>query len=316
MSRLSRQVQWICCHALVRSGGCPIEFEETTAVIERDPFDTCCVDRLLILRQPSRNSAGILSASRLRRCFLMQIEYASLSIAGPVRPHNEDSVGYWEPDAAGDWRGRGAVVVLADGVGGQDRGEVASRLACEAAVKAFTEAKPNTPPNQVLWQMFTAANLSVYDTNLHDRQGGGKMATTLTASVFRNNEVTVGHVGDCRVYVVQQGRIRRVTNDHSYAGVQLKLGLITVQDAMSSQLRSVLTRSVGQEPTIHVDFHTITVNAGDTLVQMCDGVWAMLAEGKSRTSSTSCRRPMPAGNWYDSPRSVAPMTTFQCRSPK
>jgi serine/threonine protein phosphatase PrpC len=210
----------------------------------------------------------------------MQIVYASLSVAGPVRPHNEDSVGYWEPDAAGDWRGRGAVVVLADGVGGQDRGEVASKLACEACIKSFTEAKPNTPPNQVLWQMFTAANLAVYDANLHNRHGGGKMATTLTVSIFRHNEVTVGHVGDCRVYVVQQGRIRRITNDHSYAGVQLKLGLITVQDAMSSQLRSVLTRSVGQEPTIHVDIHTVTVNAGDTLVQMCDGVWSMLADGE------------------------------------
>ena len=210
----------------------------------------------------------------------MQIEHASLSVSGPVRPHNEDSIATWQPGSANEWRERGAVVVLADGVGGQDRGEVASRMACESAVKAFVEAKPNAAPNQVLWQMFNSANLAIYDANLHARSGNGKMATTLTASIYRNNEVTIGHVGDCRVYIVQQGRIRRITNDHSYAGVQLKLGLVTVQDAMSSQLRSVLTRSVGQEPTIRVDIHSVTVNAGDAVVQMCDGVWSMLVDGE------------------------------------
>ena len=106
------------------------------------------------------------------------------------------------------------------------------------------------------------------------------MATTLTISMFRHNEVNIGHVGDCRVYAIQQGRIRRVTNDHSYAGVQLKLGLVTVQEAMSSQMRSVLTRTVGQEPTIRADYHTINVHRGDIIVQMCDGMWTQLTEGE------------------------------------
>src|SRR5581483_1851443 len=161
--------------------------------------------------------------------FTMEIAYASLSTAGPVRPHNEDCIAFWQPTNGdeSEWRGRGALVVLADGVGGQERGEVASRMACDAAVEAFTTAKPGAAPNQVLFQMFNAANIAVYDANLKNRHAGGKMATTLTACIYRHNEVTIGHVGDCRVYLVQQGRIRRVTNDHSYAGVQLKLGLVT-----------------------------------------------------------------------------------------
>ncbi len=210
----------------------------------------------------------------------MKIQYASLSIAGPVRPHNEDSISFWQPEGDPGWRERGAVVVLADGVGGQDRGEVASRLACDAAIQSFRESRPGIAPTAVLFQMFNAANLAVYDQNLADRGRNGKMATTLTASIFRHNEVSIGHVGDCRVYAVQQGRIRRVTNDHSYAGVQLKLGLVTVDEAMSSSLRSVLTRSVGQEPTTKVDYHSVTVSAGDIIVQCCDGLWSVLTEGE------------------------------------
>lgn len=209
----------------------------------------------------------------------MQIAYASLSTPGPVRPHNEDYVAYWEPRNDSDWRNRGAIAVLADGVGGQARGEVASRAACDACIKSFLEAKPLAPPPQVLYQMFMAANIAVYDQNMK-HNGSGRMATTLTICLFRQNEVNIGHVGDCRVYIIKQGRIQQITNDHSYAGVQLKLGLITVSDAMSSQMRSVLTRSVGQEPTLRADYHTVTVNRGDVIVQMCDGVWTQLTAGE------------------------------------
>jgi serine/threonine-protein kinase len=215
----------------------------------------------------------------------MQINYASLSTAGPVRDHNEDCIDFWQPTDQNDWRNRGAVVVLADGVGGQDRGEIASRMACKAAIETFLDAKALTTPTQTLFQMFSAANIQIYDANLKS-SGKGKMATTLTISMFRHNEVNIGHVGDCRVYLIQQGRIRRVTNDHSYAGVQLKLGLITVQDAANSQMRSVLTRSVGQEPTIRVDFHTITVNRGDVIVQMCDGIWTQITDGEILDAAT------------------------------
>jgi serine/threonine protein phosphatase PrpC len=209
----------------------------------------------------------------------MQIAYASLSIPGPVRDHNEDCVICWQPHGETDWRNRGALVVLADGVGGQARGEIASRMACDVAVKTFTESKPLASPTQTLFQMFAAANIAVYDENIKNN-GKGRMATTLTAALFRHNEVNIGHVGDCRVYLIQKGRIRQVTSDHSYAGVQLKLGLINVHDAMSSPMRSVLTRTVGQEPTIRVDYHTVTVARGDVIVQMCDGVWTQLTEGE------------------------------------
>ncbi len=215
----------------------------------------------------------------------MLITYASLSIEGPVREHNEDCVTYWLPKDQDEWRSHGALVILADGVGGQARGEVASKLACDTAVKSFLEAKPLAAPSQTLFQLFAAANIAIYDENAK-HNGSGRMATTLTACIFRHNEVNIGHVGDCRVYAIQQGRIRRVTNDHSYAGVQLKLGLINVDEAMSSQMRSVLTRSVGQEPTIRVDYHTINVHRGDIIIQMCDGMWTQITEGEIYEAAT------------------------------
>ena len=209
----------------------------------------------------------------------MEIIYAGLTSAGPVRANNEDNLDFWAPKAPEEWRTRGAVAILADGVGGHGQGEVASQLACEHSRKIFVEAKPGTTPAQLLWQMFNAANIAVYDAGMKQR-AEGRMLTTLTISVFRNNEITIGHVGDTRVYLIQAGRIRRVTSDHSYAGVQLKLGLVTVQEAMTSAMRSVLTRAVGQDPVIRIDTQTIVVNRGDYVVQCTDGLWSFLNEGE------------------------------------
>src|SRR2546421_11710487 len=116
----------------------------------------------------------------------MEITYAQLSAAGPVRQTNEDSIGFWQSDDPDEQRSRGAVVILADGVGGEGHGEVASRLAVEAALKKFMEARPGTAPGQLLTQMFNAANLAVYDSRMDNRdQGQGRMATTLTICLFR-----------------------------------------------------------------------------------------------------------------------------------
>jgi serine/threonine-protein kinase len=209
----------------------------------------------------------------------MELVYAELSSKGPVRGKNEDSVGFWEPQDAEEQRSRGAVVILADGVGGQGQGELASRLAVETALQKFREAKPGTSPRQALWQMFTAANLAVYDQGMQHR-AEGRMATTLTIAVLRNDEVTIGHVGDCRAYLVQEGRMTRLTADHSYAALQVKLGLISEHDAANSQMRCMLTRSVGREPMVQVDYYSAQVNRGDRLVQCSDGLYQCLSEAE------------------------------------
>jgi serine/threonine-protein kinase len=209
----------------------------------------------------------------------MEITYAGLTSAGPVRTNNEDCLDFWQPNTADEWRTRGAVAILADGVGGHGNGEVASRLACEQCKQHFTEGKAGTAASQLLWQMFNSANLTVYNAGMESRLEG-RMLTTLTVAIFRNNEVVIGHVGDTRCYAIQGGRIRRITSDHSYAGVQLKLGLVTVQEASTSAMRSVLTRAIGQDPMIRIDTQTVVVNRGDYIVQCTDGLWSFVTEGE------------------------------------
>jgi serine/threonine-protein kinase len=209
----------------------------------------------------------------------MELVYAQLSVTGPVRPRNEDCVGFSHPANLEERRGRGALAVLADGVGGHGRGDVASKLAVETALRAFQEAKPNTAPGQLLSQVFNAANLAVYDASMHDR-GRARMATTLAVTLFRNNEISVGHVGDSRVYLIQQGGIKPLTSDHSYVAAQVKMGLLTQREAMVSEMRSVLTRSVGKDPIVQVDCSTLTVHPGDRLVLCSDGLHGFVTDGE------------------------------------
>ncbi len=207
----------------------------------------------------------------------MDLTHAELSSTGPVRSNNEDFISFWEPIDAEMRRTYGSVAILADGVGGLGHGEVASQLAVQTAMKTFREAKPDTSPQQLLWQMFTAANLAVYNAGMDQREGG-RMATTLVVSVFRNHEVTVGNVGDCRVYLIKPGTIQRITVDHSYVGMQMKMGILSAEEAQNSELKNVLTRSLGQDPTIRVDYFTMEVAPGDKIVQCCDGVHGSVSE--------------------------------------
>jgi len=133
----------------------------------------------------------------------MELTYSELSSPGPARENNEDYLGSWQPQSLEEKRRLGAVAVLADGVGGLNYGEVASRLAVETALKTFREAPGEQTPQQLLTQMFNSANLAVYDKGMEDH-GKSRMATTLAIVVLRNNEIVVGNVGDSRVYLVRK----------------------------------------------------------------------------------------------------------------
>ncbi len=209
----------------------------------------------------------------------MELTYYELSSPGPARDNNEDFVGFWQPETLEEKRDRGAVAVLADGVGGLHRGEVASRLAVETALKTFHEAPEGKTPQQLLTQMFNEANLAVYDKGMEDH-GKSRMATTLAIVVLRNDEIVVGNVGDSRVYLVHKAEIRQLSTDHTYVGMQQKFGLISEQDAKTSENRSVLTRSVGNEPVIRLDVESTTVFKGDHVVLCSDGLYAHVTDSE------------------------------------
>ena len=204
----------------------------------------------------------------------MKIKCYQVSSAGPVRDHNEDFLLFWEPEDFERLQQAGSIAIVADGVGGEAHGDQASRLAAETALSVFKEAKPETSASALIRQMFDAAAARVFQAAQHD----GRMATTLLASVFRHDKVTIAHVGDSRAYLIRGGKIKRLTTDHSYTALQVKLGLLLERNAMTSPHRSTLTRSIGYEPMCHYDITTQALTQGDLILQCTDGLYGYVLD--------------------------------------
>ena len=198
-------------------------------------------------------------------------------MTGPVREINEDFVSFWQHHDEGQVQTRGMAWMLADGVGGESRGELASQLAVTAALIAFQQALPATPPSVLQRAMFNAASQAVYDAAAAAPEQG-KMATTLTVSFFHENTLHVAHVGDSRVYLVRNGQIRRLTTDHCYVALSVKFRVMHEHWAMTSPMRSVLTRSVGHEPIAKFDSCQEALVKGDVVVQCSDGLYAFVVD--------------------------------------
>jgi len=209
----------------------------------------------------------------------MLLSRVSHSDPGPVRPKNEDSLGYWQPEEDAERLQRGSIMVMADGVGGQGNGEVASRKAVEMTIEMFQKADPSTAPKRLLKDIFYQVNLALYDQGMNDRKAM-RMATTLTVCIFRDKELHIGHVGDTRVYLVRHEMIEKLTSDHSYTGMQVKLRLITEHEARASHLRSVLTRSVGYEPVVRPDLKHLKLLPRDRIVQCTDGLYCFMNDSE------------------------------------
>src|SRR5580658_10386640 len=207
----------------------------------------------------------------------MDLTYAQASVTGPVRQKNEDSIGFWQPETPELLRSVGIAAVIADGVGGTGRGEVASQLAVQTTLKAFQGTKDEKEPSDLLRDIFNEANKLVYDASMQNHEEG-RMATTLTVSIFRHDEVSIGHVGDSRVYLIRNGALRRLTSDHSYVALQVKLGLVKERDAMASPMRSMITRSIGQDLICGYDVFKQTLEKGDVLVQCTDGLYSVVLD--------------------------------------
>jgi serine/threonine protein phosphatase PrpC/tRNA A-37 threonylcarbamoyl transferase component Bud32 len=207
----------------------------------------------------------------------MELTYAKICVPGPQRSNNEDYVGFWQPATVEDRREIGAIAVMADGVGGSECGEIASALAVQSALDVFCTANSAPEPRRVIRQAFDLASRAIYDDSLKNAERG-QMCTTLTAAVFRHNEVTIGFVGDTRAYLVRRRKIQQLTTDHNQVGFRLKYGLIRENDAMTSPNRSLLTRSMGSEPICRMDFVKREVFKDDIIVLCTDGLYGFATD--------------------------------------
>src|SRR5579884_1523417 len=187
---------------------------------------------------------------------------------GRQRRENEDSAFVQAP-----------VFVVADGMGGAQAGEVASRIATET----FEQGLPGTgSPESRLAELVRDANQRIYDRARADRGRAG-MGTTLTAAYLTDSQLAIAHVGDSRAYLFRDGELSRLTQDHSLVDELVRQGKLTEEQAAEHPQRSIITRALGPEPDVMIDTFTYPVRAGDVLLLCSDGLTSMISEETMRT---------------------------------
>jgi protein phosphatase len=203
---------------------------------------------------------------------MLDVEFAHLSDCGRVRGHNEDYFGCVVPATAAQVRTQGWLFALADGVGGQEQGEVASRTAVESLLAGFRAAAGGDLHATLLPRLVQEANVRVYETGRAASPGGVPMATTLVACALRFDCAVVAHVGDSRCYLIRRGHARLLTRDHTVASEHARLGLLSAQEAAEAPTRHLLTRSLGTELFVGVETSENQVLVGDVLLLCSDGL--------------------------------------------
>lgn len=203
---------------------------------------------------------------------MLDLEFAQLSDPGKVRDHNEDYLGYFVPPDESHARTHGWLFALADGVGGHDHGEVASRAAIECVVDGFRKATRNESLTSLLPKLMQAANTKVYETAHSATSGGSNMATTMVACALRYDRAIVSHAGDSRCYLLRQGYAAAITRDHTLSNDQVRMGVVTQGEATRSRHSNVLSRSLGGNMFLSVDTSENQVYPEDVLLLCSDGM--------------------------------------------
>ena len=207
---------------------------------------------------------------------MLELDFAQLSDPGKVRGHNEDFIGFAEPRTPEQARGHGWLFVLADGCGGHDRGEVASQLAVDTLVSSFYATPSGEVARTSLQRLAQAANTKICDFAVTAMPGGSSMATTLVACLVRYDRATVAHVGDSRCYLIRRGHAAVLTHDHTLVHEQVRLGLVSEEEAAASESRHQLSRSMGSGLFVNVDIDEHQLLAGDILLLSSDGLHGSL----------------------------------------
>jgi PPM family protein phosphatase len=187
--------------------------------------------------------------------------YARASDTGKKRRRNEDSYVVAPP-----------LFAVADGMGGAQAGEVASKLA--AAALEDTDSGSSSGQERVV-SLIQEANRRVYARANADPATSG-MGTTMTVALVEGQVVTIGHVGDSRAYLVRAGSLEQLTEDHSLVNELLKSGKLSPQEAETHPQRSVITRAVGTDPDVEVDAFTVDALEGDVFLLCSDGLTDMV----------------------------------------
>lgn len=208
------------------------------------------------------------------------LEIASCTDSGMVRSHNEDSVA---TDAAH------GLMVLADGMGGYNAGEVASGMATTVITSEMQQVLAHARPHDIdregggplaarlLREQIRKANTSIYQAALSQPQYAG-MGTTLIVCLFYDDRLMVAHLGDSRLYRMREGALALLTRDHSLLQEQIDSGLITPEQAKHAQHKNLVTRALGIDPVVEPELREHQTRPGDLYLLCSDGLNDMVSD--------------------------------------
>lgn len=206
-------------------------------------------------------------------------KFSGSSDTGRVRPGNEDAIA-WDESLG--------LVLLADGMGGYEGGEVASNLAVSTVLETFRQplaahwheaewTREISEPVLKLYAAVSHSNQVVYETAQRQPEYRG-MGTTLLAAYFHDNRVTLAHIGDSRIYLWRKQELSQLTIDHTVVQRQIEKGEITPEEAPFSEYHGVLTRALGIDPVVEVDMREVVTQPGDIYLLCSDGCYDMLTD--------------------------------------
>jgi serine/threonine protein phosphatase PrpC len=208
------------------------------------------------------------------------VELAGMSDIGCQRENNEDQYAYWEPADDEEFAHKGRLAIVADGMGGHEGGQEASRIAVETIQEVFAETSGGDPQSLLLTGFLTAHERILRYADGHPELHG--MGTTATAIALVDHQLFYAHVGDSRLYLVRGTSISRVTHDHSYVGRLVENGVISSAEAETHPQRHILTAALGagEEVSPEIPQQPVILQKGDVLVLCTDGLWSLLDEGE------------------------------------
>jgi serine/threonine protein phosphatase PrpC len=222
-------------------------------------------------------------------------ELALLSDVGTTRPDNEDACGNFieGPDSV--------VFAVADGVGGYEGGEIASRMAIDITLEAYRESPQEWGAAKRLYRAITRANIEIHDKALTVPELG-RMATTMTAVAVEKGMLSAVHIGDCRLHLIRNSQISVVTKDHTMVASQVRMGMMTAARAKTHPERGMLLRSLGRELIASIDRITMPLIERDRLILCSDGLYNVLEDHELESltrdadAETACRSLIDAAN--------------------
>ncbi|HEY4032486.1 MAG TPA: Stp1/IreP family PP2C-type Ser/Thr phosphatase [Ktedonobacteraceae bacterium] len=207
-----------------------------------------------------------------------RLNIAQRTDVGRQRPHNEDNVAYIVPKDAMLQAKKGALFIVADGMGGHAAGEVASEMAV-STVSTLYYYDHDSDVAASLLRSIKYTNAIIYQRAREQAEHNG-MGTTCVAAVLLDDRAYIANVGDSRAYLVRRGWVRQISQDHSWVAEQVRAGAMTEAEARMHQLRNMITRSLGSLPEVEVDIFIEQVQEGDTLVLCSDGLSGMINDNE------------------------------------